>query len=117
MTQSTEQLLEDRKKTHGEFRHHAAATQHLKDYFKKFENWNTLSDCQKESLEMIAHKIGRILTGNPNLADHWDDIAGYAKLIPSRIDFPTGFVQMNRQVPREVEDNALHGIAQEKFKK
>jgi hypothetical protein len=33
-----------------------------------------------ESLEMIAHKIGRILAGNENFHDHWDDIAGYAKL-------------------------------------
>lgn len=31
--------------------------------------------------EMIAHKIARILNGDPNYADNWHDIAGYATLI------------------------------------
>ncbi len=34
---------------------------------------------------MIAHKIGRIVSGNPNVQDHWDDIAGYAKLASNEI--------------------------------
>ena len=34
---------------------------------------------------MIAHKIGRILAGNPDFKDHWDDIAGYAVLISQRV--------------------------------
>lgn len=33
---------------------------------------------------MIAHKIGRILNGDPNYRDSWDDIAGYAKLAADR---------------------------------
>jgi hypothetical protein len=28
-----------------------------------------------------AHKIGRILAGNPDHKDHWDDIAGYTTLV------------------------------------
>ena len=43
-------------------------------------NKGPLSDTQKESLEMIVHKIGRILAGDPSFQDHWDDIAGYAKI-------------------------------------
>jgi hypothetical protein len=39
-----------------------------------------LSDQQIEALEMIAHKIGRIIAGDPDFDDHWDDIAGYAKI-------------------------------------
>jgi hypothetical protein len=35
----------------------------------------------REALHMIAHKMGRIATGNPNIKDHWADIAGYATLI------------------------------------
>ena len=49
------------------------------------QNWKSLSEVQKEALEMIQHKIGRILAGNPDHKDHWDDIAGYAKLVSDRL--------------------------------
>ncbi|WP_257617167.1 hypothetical protein [Campylobacter pinnipediorum] len=35
---------------------------------------------------MIAHKIARILAGNPNYKDHWDDIAGYATLVSKELE-------------------------------
>ena len=44
-------------------------------------NWDSLSPSMKESLHLIANKIGRILNGDPNYADNWHDIAGYATLI------------------------------------
>jgi hypothetical protein len=34
---------------------------------------------------MIAHKIGRIINGDPDYIDSWDDIAGYAKLVADRL--------------------------------
>ena len=34
---------------------------------------------------MFAHKIGRILVGDPNHRDHWDDISGYAVLVADRL--------------------------------
>ena len=34
---------------------------------------------------MIQHKIARILNGDPNWKDTWDDIAGYAKLIGDKL--------------------------------
>jgi len=39
------------------------------------------SDGQIEALEMICVKMARILAGDPDHADHWDDIAGYARLV------------------------------------
>jgi hypothetical protein len=30
---------------------------------------------------MICYKMGRILSGDSNNLDHWDDIAGYATLV------------------------------------
>ena len=44
-----------------------------------------LSPDQAEALDMIAHKIARILNGDPNHHDHWHDIAGYATLIADRL--------------------------------
>ena len=79
-TRTTKELLAERAKTHGSFEDHARVTQLLKMNMELEPNWNQLSDCHRESLHMIVHKIGRILAGNPNFRDHWDDIAGYAKL-------------------------------------
>ena len=35
---------------------------------------------------MIIAKLSRIIYGNPNHADHWIDIAGYAKLVSDRLE-------------------------------
>ena len=41
---------------------------------------------QIEALDMIALKLSRILSGQANFRDHWDDIAGYAKLASEACD-------------------------------
>ena len=46
----------------------------------------TLAHDQAEALDMIIHKIGRIINGNPDVVDHWLDIAGYAKLVADRLE-------------------------------
>jgi hypothetical protein len=43
------------------------------------------SDEQWEALEMIASKMSRIVNGNPDKIDNWDDIAGYAKLVADQL--------------------------------
>jgi Domain of unknown function (DUF6378) len=82
----TSQLLLDRGKTHGEFGECAAKTQRLKRVMSNGRNWPQLSDTQRTALEMIAHKISRILTGDPDFTDHWRDIAGYAALIVEELE-------------------------------
>jgi len=81
------EILAQREKTHGDFTDHARITQQLKTTLRELrpEGWHKLDDCQKETLDMIAHKIGRVLAGDPNVKDHWDDIAGYATLISQRL--------------------------------
>jgi hypothetical protein len=54
--------------------------QALKDECRAAPNWHKLAPYQKEAIEMICHKLGRILCGNPDTPDHWLDIAGYATL-------------------------------------
>jgi len=81
---TTDALLAEREKTHGDFTIHAQITQDLKTIMAATGVWPNLSTYSREALEMIAHKIGRILAGNPNFRDHWDDIAGYAKLVADR---------------------------------
>lgn len=74
-------ILDEREKTHGDYYRVAMMAQELKDVMRRGKNWKTLDDTQRETLEMIASKIGRILSGNPHEVDHWRDIVGYAALI------------------------------------
>ena len=74
-------ILAERGSRYGDFATHALITQRLKDVMKNTPNWNILSPSQKEALEMTAHKIGRILNGDPDYDDSWVDIGGYTKLV------------------------------------
>lgn len=74
-------ILTARGAVHGEFSDHARVTQNLKVQMRYSPNWDDLPDEHTEALEMIQHKIGRILVGDCNHKDHWDDIAGYAMLV------------------------------------
>lgn len=77
--------LNQRGQRYGEFKTHAQITQDLKEVMRLTDNWERLESFQIEALEMIAHKIGRILNGDPNYDDSWVDIAGYAKLVADRL--------------------------------
>lgn len=78
-------ILNERGNRYGSFDAHASITQNLKITMHHTKNWEKLDYDQQEALEMIAHKIGRILNGNPNYDDSWIDIAGYAKLVADRL--------------------------------
>lgn len=72
-------LLQEREKTHGSFAMNAQISQAIKNAM--FENsMRPKKPVHRESLEMIALKLSRICSGQANFKDHWDDIAGYAKL-------------------------------------
>lgn len=78
-------MLKERGSRYGSFKGHSNITQDLKDRMRDTPRWNDLENDQKEALEMVAHKIGRILNGDPNYLDSWDDIIGYVKLVTDRI--------------------------------
>lgn len=77
--------LNERGNRYGDFMGHARYTQALKRSMQNSPNWAKMDDDQREALEMIAHKIGRILNGDPNYSDSWHDIAGYAQLVDTRL--------------------------------
>ena len=84
---SVEQTLLERGSRYGSFKGHSNYTQSIKDSYRVNEiNWTKLNDSQREALDMIAHKIGRILNGDPNYADSWHDIAGYATLVEQELE-------------------------------
>lgn len=85
METNISQILSERGNRYGKFTGHAQITQELKSVMHESKNWEKLSADQMEALEMIAHKIGRILNGDPNYDDSWIDIGGYSKLVADRL--------------------------------
>lgn len=77
--------LEERGKRYGDFMSHARITQSIKGEMRDTPQWPNLTLDKLEALEMIAHKIGRILNGDPEHRDSWIDIAGYAQLVADRL--------------------------------
>lgn len=98
---SIKTLLNERSSTHGDFLTTSSISQLLKAVMTG--NWevliaftgflasgndltvNSLTPTMRESLDMIATKIGRILSGNPSHIDSWQDIAGYAQLVVNKL--------------------------------
>lgn len=80
-----EATLQERGNRYGSFDSHAQISQELKAVCSQHDKGN-LSNSQREALSMICHKIGRILNGDPNYADSWHDIAGYATLVEKEIN-------------------------------
>jgi hypothetical protein len=82
-----DETLDTRAMSYGKFKDGAALMQGIKrqmaNHAQKHDK--TFADDQWEALEMIVHKIGRIVNGNPDVVDHWVDIAGYAKLVSDRL--------------------------------
>jgi hypothetical protein len=80
--------INERGTSYGKFKDGAALMQSIKrlitDHATKHNK--TFTDAQWEALEMIVHKIGRIVNGNPDLIDHWLDIAGYAVLVADGLE-------------------------------
>jgi len=86
-----EETLAERGSRYGDFTNHAEIAQELQDSFRREkkthfsrEGWERLSPVQRQALTVIADKIARILSGDPNYKDNWHDIQGYAKLAEDR---------------------------------
>jgi hypothetical protein len=86
--QTITQVLDERGKRYGKFTGHAEVTQMLKAVITAAlsKRSKTLAADQQEALDMICHKIGRIINGDPDYADSWVDIAGYAQLVADRLE-------------------------------
>ena len=80
-TRAIQDVLTERGKRYGKFSIHAEITQRLKMELAETPNWKFLTHSQREALEMVAHKIGRILNGDPMYLDSWVDIVGYTQLV------------------------------------
>jgi hypothetical protein len=82
-----DETLDERAQDYGKFKDGAALMQGIKrllaDHARAHNK--TFADDQWEALEMIVHKMARIVNGNPDKVDSWVDIAGYATLVADRL--------------------------------
>jgi hypothetical protein len=85
MTTDITQTLAERGQRYGKFSTHAEITMALKRVITSRCS-AALADDQTEALHMICHKISRIINGDPDHADSWHDIAGYAQLVADRLN-------------------------------
>ena len=99
-------ILEERGERYGSFIEHARITQDIKETLKTGESWDICTDTQKQSLELFADKMARIVNGDPDYDDSWVDIIGYAQLIVNELhdnedepkdepeDIPNGYEEL-----------------------
>ena len=81
-----EKTLAERGAVYGRFADQADISQSLKRVMRAAPGWQELPNDMRESLEMVAHKVARILNGNPNYADSWHDVGGYVALVEKRLN-------------------------------
>jgi hypothetical protein len=83
-----DETLDARAQDYGKFIEGAEIMQMLKRIVHNYieARGTKLAFDQREAIDMIIHKLGRIINGNPDKVDTWVDIAGYAKLVADRLE-------------------------------
>lgn len=82
---NVQDTLNERGSRYGDFTDHAIIAQRLQNVMREQNGWHGLDAVKKQALTVIADKIARILSGDPEYADNWHDIQGYAKLVEERL--------------------------------
>jgi hypothetical protein len=79
-------VLDDREKRYGQYQVVSKISQELKYIMQYSPNYATMPDYMKESLDLIANKLARILNGDSLYDDSWRDISGYCTLVLMEIE-------------------------------
>ena len=83
MNSSILEVLAERESTYGSFVTHSEISQALKYVLFSVKKREEFCPHKVEALEMICHKLARIVNGDSDYKDSWVDIAGYATLGPN----------------------------------
>ena len=78
------ETLAQRGSAYGDFREQGRITQNLKRAMQDSPNWSALPAYMKEGLDMVQHKISRMLNGDALYDDNMYDIIGYTRLMQDR---------------------------------
>ena len=80
-----DEVLAARGARYGDFTTQAEIEQELKECLRATPGWYEMQAYKRAALEMIAHKMARIVNGDSNYEDSWADIEGYARLARDRL--------------------------------
>lgn len=75
-----------RDSSYGGFSGISTTCQSFKDIARTCPSWENLSPCEREGLDMIFHKITRILYSPNKIRDSWVDIGGYVRATLQALD-------------------------------
>lgn len=103
---NVDDTVKDRDGKYGPFSKQAGMAQTLKAIMRTAKGWDNLDSDMRESLDMIAAKMSRILIGNPNVTDSWHDIGGYARLVELRL------IGVNSTRPQQEESSSGQAYSQ-----
>lgn len=78
-------VLSERGSRYGTLMSNATISQGLKEILHNSSNWGAMPPDMREALDMIVHKISRIVEGDFDYDDSWIDISGYSTLIVERL--------------------------------
>jgi len=82
---NVDDTLNDRGQHYGDFARTFDVIQQIKGALKDGAGWADMPPERREALEMIAVKMGRLVSGDSGHADSWHDIAGYARLVEQSV--------------------------------
>lgn len=71
---------------YGKYEDHARLTQAMKELCRAHKGWSDTPPEMQEALDMILHKIARVLNGDHSYKDNWVDIEGYSRLVSRALD-------------------------------
>lgn len=83
---TTESVLAERGNRYGNYLEQTKISNKIKEAMQEVPDYWDMETDIKDALEMIAVKMSRIVNGDPNYADNWADIAGYATLVKDRLE-------------------------------
>ena len=82
---SVDETLQQRGNRYGKFSEHARISVNIKEALRDSRNWGKLEPNMQEALDMVAHKVARILNGDPNYDDSWIDASAYLQLVVKKL--------------------------------
>lgn len=86
MSEQVRSALDQRAKEYGSYLDKCVFIQQVKDLVRVAPSWHDMDPDQRETVDMVIHKISRAIYGDPNKLDTWIDIAGYSQLIVDRLE-------------------------------